>query len=89
MKKLRTLLTLMAFSLASLAAYAFSKPAISDGMIDVKGKGSNCPSGQVPDTCLSTAEDQICTFKLNETTYEAVSSNVTKCSDASVLRRPN
>ena len=81
--------TFFAFLIAVGLAFTLKQPQTTVGMIDVKGKGSNCPSGQVSDTCLDTAEDQICTFKFNKTKYEAVSSNVTECSDASVLRRPD
>ena len=89
MKKLIIPNTFFAFLIAVGMAFSLKQPnKTTIGMIDVKGKDASCPSGQVSDECLLTADDRICTFQYLEIEYEAVGNNADECATASVLHRP-
>lgn len=88
MKKLKVPKTFFAFLFAIGMAFSLKQSQTTVGMIDVKGKAANCPSGQVSDECHVAADDRVCTFIYLEIEYEAVKNNVDECAIATVLHRP-
>ena len=88
MKCIRTTLTIVAFILASGAAWTFTSPNVETYSIMVRGREGHCPIGYVSDACRSYNWGSVCTFQVMFDLYMAVDKDEPNCEAGLVLRYP-